>query len=101
MDNSNIFARRTEQLAAFVAATDRWPSTSAHHSEERALGVWLNRQRAANRKDGLSTERVAFLDYRCRGWMGGVQENLFAARVEGLAAFVAANNAWPSKIRLF
>ena len=86
---SNDFVRfRTRQQ-------DHWPSRAAQDQEERALGVWLINQRQGKRQldqgitdsrrvQGMTWERVAWLDEHLPGWEGdGV--NTWKERLENLA----------------
>jgi len=53
--------RRLTLLAEFIDAHDRLPRARAAEPEERALGLWLYRQRRQDRVNNLKHERVVRL----------------------------------------
>lgn len=60
--------RNADALGAFLRKHGRWPSKSGAN-EERRLGSWLhNRRQDARTREGLSRDRLAYLDRVAPNW---------------------------------
>lgn len=101
-DREQHWARRVEELRAFMREHGRRPSARARSATERSLGLWLKAQWAAARAGSGSTAftpaRRAILDEVVPGWLPELgREQLWAQRAEALGNFVRTFDRWPSE----
>jgi len=96
LDRDWDWNQMVEQLAAFLRAHGRFPSTKASNPTEQRLGRWLSKQRSAGKAEGrMSDTRRKGLDARAAGWDEGFdyrwQEN-----ANQFVSFVRAHGSKPS-----
>lgn len=93
------FGLRVRDLGEFIAANRRVPFSKGGSPEERSLGVWLAKQRKADREGTLVPERQAALD-SAGNWRdhGRAQrdERKWQQNLSDLASFTSTTGRLPS-----
>lgn len=64
----NLWDRTARSATAFYEREGRHPSATSKNSNEKALGQWLSRQRAALKDGTLRPDRRAWLDENYPTW---------------------------------
>ncbi len=99
--SAEMWVETAQQVAHFVSAHRRDPSTTATDEGERRLGMWLSGQRKAAlmNPEGFDFERRAWLDAHVPGWSAPRRRSPqpWSRTAQQVADFVAAHGAQPNK----
>lgn len=82
-------------VADFHADNSRWPSPVSRDGAERALGVWLNRQRVQGATGTMDEFRCAHLDAHLPGW-NITAEEAWLSRARETSDFFLIENRPPA-----